>query len=75
MHRWNGLLSRLWALGREHFASAPAFFPETPVMFVAHTYASVNAFRLLRATGVEGGFRWRDIVIPLHRGSGPDPSR
>jgi hypothetical protein len=50
-------------------------FPETPVMFVAHNYASVNAFRLLRAKGGEGGFWWRDIVIPLLRGSGLDPSR
>lgn len=64
----------LWC-GLEHFAPAPAFFPETPVMFVAHNYASVNAFRLLRAKGGEGGFWWRDIVIPLLRGSGLDPSR
>ncbi len=64
----------LWC-GLEHFAPAPAFFPETPVMFVAHNYASANAFRLLRAKGGEGGFWWRDIVIPLLRGSGLDPSR
>lgn len=64
----------LWC-GLEHFAPAPAFFPETPVMFVAHNYASVNALGLLRAKGGEGGFWWRDIVIPLLRGSGLDPSR
>ena len=44
-------------------------------MFVAHNYAGAEAFKRLRAKGGEGGFWWRDIVIPLLRGSGIDPSR
>lgn len=64
----------LWC-GLEHFAAAPTLFPETPVMFVAHNHASANAFKVLRAKGGEGGFWWRDTVIPLIRGAGLDPAR
>jgi hypothetical protein len=64
----------LWC-GLEHFAPAPTLFPETPVMFVAHNYAGTDAFKRLRTKGGEGGFWWRDIVVPLLRGAGLDPDR
>lgn len=64
----------LWC-GLEHFAPAPIVFPETPVMFVAHNYAGASAFQKLRAKGGEGGFWWRDIMLPLLRGAGVDPAR
>lgn len=62
----------LWC-GLEHFAPAPALFPEAPVMFVAHNYAGVDAFNKLRSKGGEGGFWWRDILVPLLSGAGIDP--
>ena len=64
----------LWC-GLEHFAPAPALFPEAPVIFVAHNYAGVHAFNKLRLKGGEGGFWWRDILVPLLRGAGIDPTR
>jgi Uracil DNA glycosylase superfamily len=64
----------LWC-GLAPFAPAPQRFPETPVMFVGHNYAGAEAFRRLRAKGGEGGFWWRDIVLPLLLEAGIDPTQ
>ncbi len=64
----------LWC-GLEPFAPAPSAFPENPVMFVGHNYAGAEAFARLRDKGGEGGFWWRDILVPLLQGAGLDPAR
>jgi hypothetical protein len=60
--------------GLEHFGAAPHQFPESPIMFVAHNYASPADFAKFRARGGEAGSWWRTRILPLLAAAGIDPT-
>ncbi len=57
--------SGLWR-GSEHFGKLPKFFPDAPVMFVAHNFDSVSAYEKCLLNGGEpGSFFWRILLSYL----------
>jgi uracil-DNA glycosylase family 4 len=67
--------SGLWR-GADAFGPLPDFFPESPIMFVAHNFDSENAYRRSRSRGTElvhAGF-WKNLRAYLD-GAGVSPER
>lgn len=53
----------------------PRYFPDAPIMLVAHNYDSINAHRRAKARGgeVDSSF-WRDRLIPYFTLAGIEPA-
>lgn len=53
----------------------PEYFPDTPIMFIAHNYDSTTAHERYKGRGGEvDSFFWHDVLIPYMKGAGIDPT-